>query len=226
MSNTSSSAKRSIRFTNDDELCIYHGGAVMDIEEVWGRESDIWYQDADRSHIKRDVILVTLEANRCGFGSLLTNTYGKPCRATQDALNTWSRNGNSRRGLERFINSEYSAQRLDIRRRTIKSVLRAQDRMREENVTEPDQTMDVLSSLSIVFSRDSTTFSRAMGIADELAILNLEEQAHPVSSFVPRIKGPRSPKSPICVMELGSTKLRHVARAVRLPFDKEQPFFV
>ena len=138
MSNSSSfTTKRSIRFPNDDELCVYHGGAVMDVEEVC--ESDIWYQHYDRRHTKRNAVLVSKEANRYGFGSLLTNTYGKTCPATQDALNAWSRKGKSTRGLERFINSEYSAQREDIRRRTIQSVLRAQDRMREENLTEPDQ---------------------------------------------------------------------------------------
>ena len=197
----------------------------MDFEEVC--KSDIWYQHADMSHMRRNAALVSKEATRYGFGSLLTKTYGKTCPATQDALNTWSRHGNSRRGLERFINSEYSAQRDDTRRRTIQSVLRAQDRMREDNITEPDQTMNVLSTLSKVFSRDSTNFSRAMGIADELAIMNLEEEARPVSKFMPRIKSPRkSPKSPICVMTLGNTNCRHVTRAVRLPFDKEQPFFL
>ena len=50
---------------------------------------------------------------------------------TQQALNTWSRNGNSRRGLERWINDEYAAKRSDIRKRTIQSVLRAQAKMRE-----------------------------------------------------------------------------------------------
>jgi hypothetical protein len=235
MNSTSSSIKRSIRFANDEELCVYYGDAVMDIDEVC--ESDIWYNHSDRSYMKRDAILVTNEANRCGFGSLLTNTYGRPCAATQDALNTWSRLGNSRRGLERFINSEYSAQRADIRRRTIQSVLRAQDQMREENLTEPDNAMNVLSGLSQVFSRDSTDFSLAMGIADEFAILNVEEQearhldeqeARQVSKFMPRIKGPRKiPKSPIGVMAFGNTNCRYVPHTVRLAFaDKEQPFFL
>jgi hypothetical protein len=226
MSNSSSSAtKRSIRFSNDAELCVYHGGAVMDVEEVC--ESNIWYQRADMKNTKRNAVLVSKKANRYGFGSLLTNTYGKPCPATQDALNTWSRNGNSRRGLERFINSEYSAQRDDIRRRTIQSVLRAQEKMRDENLTEPDHIMKVLSSLSKLFSRDSKNFSRAMGIADELAILNLgDDQARPMPKLVhvPRIKSPReSPKSTNSVIKHGNTNCRYATRAVKLPFNREQP---
>jgi hypothetical protein len=230
MSNSSSSTtKRSIRFSNDDELCVYHGGAVMDVEEVC--ESDIWYQHSDRRHTKRNASLDSKEANLHGFGSLLTNTYGKTCPATQDALNTWSRNGNSRRGLERWINGEYAAQRDDIRRRTIQSVLRAQNKMRNENLTEPDNIMKVLSTLSRLFSRDSTNFSRAMGIADELAILNLgEDQARPMPKLVPvpRTKSPRrSPTSPNCVIELGNANCQFVRHAFKLPFeDKEQPFFL
>jgi hypothetical protein len=229
MSNSlSSTTKRSIRFSNDDELCVYHGGAVMDFEEVC--KSDIWYQHADMSHMRRNAALVSKEATRYGFGSLLTKTYGKTCPATQDALNTWSRHGNSRRGLERFINSEYSAQRDDTRRRTIQSVLRAQEKIRKENLTEPDLIMKVLSSLSKLFSRKSKNFSRAMGIADELAILNLgEDQARPMPKIVsaPRTKSPRkSPKSPNCVIEVDITNSRCVGRAFKLPFDKEEPFFL
>jgi hypothetical protein len=190
--NNSSTSKRSIRFSHGDNLCVYHEGAVMDIEEIC--RSDIWYQHADMSHMKRKAVLVSKEANRYGFGSLLTNTYGKTCDATQDALNTWSRNGNSRRGLERWINDEYAAKRADIRRRTIQSVLRAQDKMREEKLTEPEYTMKVLSRLSEAFSRDSMNFSRAMGIADELAIVNMEEQTHPMQklALVTRTKSPNS----------------------------------
>ena len=166
----------------------------MDVEEVC--ESDIWYQHDDMSHMKQNAVLISKEAIRYGFGSLLRNTYGKPCPATQDALNTWSRNGDSRRGLERWINGEYAARKAVIIRRTIQSVLRAQDKMRKENRTEPDLIVDILSSLSSAFSRDSKNFSRAMGIADELAILNLGgDQTRLRPELVPRTKSPRkSPK--------------------------------
>jgi hypothetical protein len=171
---TSLTSKRSIRFTDDDALCVYHEGAVMDIAEIC--KADIWYQHVEMSHMKRKAVLVSKEANRYGFGSLLTNTYGKSCQATQDALNTWSRSGNSRRGLERWINDEYAAKRADIRRRTIQSVLRAQDKMREEKLTEPGYTMKVLSRLSEAFSRDSMHFAQAMGKADERALVDMEEE--------------------------------------------------
>jgi hypothetical protein len=199
----------------------------MDNEEVC--KSDIWYKQADMSQIKRSAILDSKVANRYGFGSLLTNTYGRKCLATQDALNTWSSKGNSGRGLERYINDEYAAQRADIRRRTIQSILRAQDKMIEESPTgtDPDHAMTVLSRLSEVFSRDSTNFSRAMGIADELAILNMGKQTHSMQKLVP-VPRTKSPKSPSCVMEFANTNCRNVTSAFKLHFiqSEEQPFFL
>lgn len=161
------SKKRSIRFPeSDDNLCSFHAGAVLD--QVDSRK-DIWYQQTELSHIKRKAVVVSKEAHRYGFGSLLTNTYGNAGDETQDALNTWARNANSRRGLERWINNEYSAKRSDIRRRTIQSVLRAQEKMRVENIDDPDYGMKVLSRLSEAFSQDSRNFAACMGKADEEA---------------------------------------------------------
>jgi glutamate synthase domain-containing protein 2 len=160
--------KRTVRF-HDGDLCHYHEGAIMDMIEKAGDLADIWYQHADLSHIKRKAMVVSREAHRYGFGSLLTNTYGVSSDETQEALDTWSRSANNRRGLERWINDEYSAKRTDIRRRTIQSVLRAQHKMRQENIDDVEYGMKVLSRLSEAFSQDSRNFARAMGRADEAA---------------------------------------------------------
>lgn len=157
--------KRSVRFEEEERLCAFHDGAVLD--QVESRK-DIWYQHADLAHIKRKAMVVSKEAHRYGFGSLLTNTYGNTGDETQDALNAWSRNANSRRGLERWINDEYSAKRSDIRRRTIQSVLRAQDKMRQENISDIEYGMKVISRLSEAFSQDSRNFARMLGTADAL----------------------------------------------------------
>lgn len=133
---------------------------------------EIWFQQTDMSMIKRKALLISKEAQRFGLGSLLSNTYGHENNETQEALNTWCRNANSRRGLERWINDEYSAKRSDIRRRTIQSVLRAQQKMREENINDVDYGIKVIARLSEAFSQDSRNFARAMGIADELALLS------------------------------------------------------
>jgi hypothetical protein len=184
--------KRSVLF--DEEKTCFHDGAIMDIAHM--EKADIWYQQADMSHMKRKALVVSKEANQYGFGSLLTNTYGKIDDATQEALNAWSRSGNSRRGLERWINQEYAAKRSDIRRRTIKSVLRAQDKMRKENLTEPGYTSKVLSRLSEAFSRDSYNFARGMGIADEQALIGIDEVGTPKEFHSSRTRSPDSVMAP------------------------------
>jgi hypothetical protein len=173
--------KRSVRFA-DDNLCSFHDGAVMDMIDS---TREIWYQHADLSHIKRKAMVVSKEALRYGFGSLLTNTYGNSTEETQEALNAWSRSANNRRGLERWINDEYSAKRSDIRRRTIQSVLRAQEKMRQENIHDTDYGAKVLSRLSEAFSQDSRNFAHAMGKADALAVLFTEATNSSSSSATP-----------------------------------------
>jgi hypothetical protein len=189
------SPKRSVRFEHDDNLCVYHAGAVMDIEEACRR--DIWHQHTDLQHFKRKAMMTAKEATRYGLGTLLTNTYGKACNDTQEAINSWARNGSNRRGLERWINNEYAAKRSDIRRRTIKSVLRAQRKMREEGVADPEYTMKVLSRLSEAFSQDSRNFARVLGKGDEHAVVVDSEPAEVCESK--ERKAPRRQPSPSSV---------------------------
>lgn len=174
-------AKEYVVHFNETLLCEYHTGAVMDyIDEVLA--SDIWYQHNDLQQMKRRAMVLSKEANRYGLGSLLTNTYGRSDNETQRSMNTWARSCSSRRGLERFINNEYSAKRSDIRRRTIKSVIRAQRKMKEEGVLDVDYGMKVLSRLSEAFSQDSRNFARMMGIADEFALQELMSEERGTTS--------------------------------------------
>lgn len=163
--------RRSIQWKED--ICSYHTkGAILDVVDSTG---DIWYQHAELVYVKRKAQAVAREAIRYGFGTLLSNTYGRASEDVQESLNTWSRSGQSRRGLERWINNEYSAKRSDIKRRTIHSVLRAQAKMKEEGLKDADYSMKVLSRLSEAFSIDSKSFARYMGVADELALVYEDE---------------------------------------------------
>jgi hypothetical protein len=153
---------------DENNICTYHCGAVMDFDDAI--PSDIWYQANDLQQMKRKAMAVAKEANRYGLGTLLTNTYGcTNLKEGQASLTTWSTNGSSRRGLERFINDEYSMKRSEIRKKTIKSVLRAQRKMKEQGVSDVDYSMKVLSRLSEAFSQDSRIFAAMMGIADACA---------------------------------------------------------
>eukprot|EP00977_Amphora_coffeiformis_P007429 scaffold1605_cov158-Amphora_coffeaeformis.AAC.12 len=166
--NTILHRRRSVKFPETDEqLHLYHEGPDVDI--LAANRRDIWYQYEELKHIKRKALVLSKEAQRYGLGSILTNTYGKASTENAEALHTWVRNASSRRGLERWINDEYAAKRGDIRKRTIQSVLRAQHKMQESAIQDPDYSMKVLSRLSEAFSVDSKEFARGMGQADEVA---------------------------------------------------------
>lgn len=160
---------------DETNLCTFHCGAVMDFDEAL--PSDIWYQQPELQQMKRKAMAVAKDASRYGLGALLSNTYGRDNKEAQDSLTTWSINGSSRRGLERFINDEYSTKRSDIRKKTIKSILRAQRKMKEEGVTDADYSMKVLSRLSEAFSQDSRTFASMMGLADAAASQDVSRSA-------------------------------------------------
>ena len=165
-----------IRFPPDEELATFQDG--VDIDELAENRQLVWYQYDELKAIKRKALQISKEAQRHGLGVILTNTYGKKCEETQEALNTWARNGSSRRGLERWINDEYAAKRSDIRKRTIQSVVRAQAKMKDSELHDPDYSTKVLSRLSEAFSVDSKHFARGMGRADELAASGDQESEH------------------------------------------------
>ena len=183
----------SIRFRPESELATFHEGA--DIDELAENRQLVWYQYDELKTIKRKALQISKEAQKHGLGVVLTNTYGKRSEDTQEALNTWARNGSSRRGLERWINDEYAAKRSDIRKRTIQSVVRAQAKMRDSELNDPDYSSKVLSRLSEAFSIDSKQFARGMGIADELAAslnsLAVNEQDSDSKSLAGSVVGDR-----------------------------------
>jgi hypothetical protein len=156
---------KSIRFAED--LCIYHAGAVLDMSDV--DAADLWYQVADLLRIKRKALVLSKQAVPYGMGSLLTNTYGKTDTDTMEAIIAWAMSCDARRGLERFLNKEYAAKRIDIRRRTIQSVLTAQRKLREEGIKDTEYTLKILGRLSEAFSQDSSRFASVMGAADRAA---------------------------------------------------------
>ena len=199
-------AKRSISFVEDDAMCVYHDGAVMDVESI--KADEIWHHAHDMQIMKRKVQQLTRkEANQdSSLGAILTNTYGGRDQATVDTITAWCVGCSGRRGLERFLNRDYCSRRSDQRRRVIVSVLRAQAKMREEGVQNPEYISTVLSRLSETFSKDSIYLARAMGVGDERAV-GLEEQessSSVVVEFCPRKKVARN-NSPFSVMDVFAT---------------------
>lgn len=192
--------RQTVRFRDGDDLYEFHDGAILELVEC---RKEIWFQLSDMSIMKRKALMLCKEAKRYGVGSLLNNTYGinNSEAETQESLNIWCRNATSRRGLERWINDEYSANRSDIRKRTIQSVLRAQQKMREENINDAEYRAKVISRLSKAFSQDSRSFALAMGKADELAaLLSAEDEQASVHAKALSTEPPAITSSPRSVV--------------------------
>ena len=190
-----------IRFpSNESQLTTHHPGA--DVAELAAYRPHIWYQYEELKSMKRTALALAKEAQRLSQGSLLTHTYGRATSPdSQHALVAWACLGQTRRGLERWINEEYAAKRSDIRQRTIQSVIRAQAKLKEnttkhdnnssssssppDDTTDVDYSIKVLARLSEAFSVDSRQFARSMGLADEKAAQEALQQTDTTISEEP-----------------------------------------
>ena len=190
---------KSLRFANDESLCIYHNGAVMDVENVVA--GDIWYQCNEMQHIKRKALLLTRESKHFSLGSALTNTYGRDDKGSLDSIVAWCLGCSHRRGLERFLNRDYCCRRTDLRSRVVASVLRAQGKMREEGVNDPEYISRVISRLSATFSKDARQVAEALGKGDEAASGREHVQPEPMDIDDPPKTLERN-NSPTSVMDI------------------------
>ena len=189
-----------IRFpSNESQLTTHHPGA--DVSELAAYRPHIWYQYEELKSMKRTALALAKEAQRLSQGSLLTHTYGRATsQDSQHALVAWACLGQTRRGLERWINEEYAAKRSDIRQRTIQSVIRAQAKLKENttkhdnnsssssppvDTTDVEYSIKVLARLSEAFSIDSRQFARSMGLADEKAAQEALQQTDTTISEEP-----------------------------------------
>lgn len=163
----SKTTKRSIRFRDEANLCSYHGGAILDQQEVV--QENIWYLRADMRQMKQRVKLEVKYANSDDAGTLLEGIHEKEDSAISKAVHGWSRRFRSLRGLEKYIDPA-PIERFNSRQRYIASILEAQEKMLGESHGS-DLVAEFLSELSTSLSRHSRVFARIMAAADRTAVL-------------------------------------------------------
>lgn len=171
---------------DDNNLCEFHEGAILD-KNV--NTSDIWFQYSDLQRVKREAVILTRQYRPMGV--LLSKTYGIADNESTKNLESWSKACGDVRGLERYINREYAEKRIDVRKRITKSVLKAQYKMRVEDL-EYNYSSEVLSRLSAAFSVQSSRFAHMMGKADEKAVHDDEESGNESIRRLQRIPSPNS----------------------------------
>lgn len=178
--------KRKVVSFDDNNLCEFHDGAILD-KNV--NMSDIWFQYSDLQRVKREAVVLTRQYRPMGI--LLSKTYGIADHESIKNLESWSKGCGDVRGLERYINREYAEKRVDVRKRITKSVLKAQYKMRAEDL-EYNYSSEVLSRLSAAFSIQSSRFAHMMGKADESAVHEEDENNCESIRRVQRMPSPNS----------------------------------
>jgi hypothetical protein len=153
---------KTVRFSS--ALCTYHVGAVLDIESVV--ECDLWYQVDELKKIKRHALILSRDECAKYLCPLLSNIYGRIDTRSENAVSSWVVLCDSRRGLERFINKDYSMKRSEIRLRNMQVILTAQRKMQKEGLKDTDYMSTVISRLSEELSKDSSKYAVIVGRAD------------------------------------------------------------
>jgi hypothetical protein len=154
------------------------------LDHLEADKNDIWYNQGDMKQIKEAAFLLSRQAGKYGVGTLLGNTYGNDDLATMSAIQAWANACAERRGLERFHCRHYAKKRMDVRRKTILSVLKAQHRMLvEEKLTDRVYVGVVIGRLAEAYSLEARRFARVLGHADAATAAQLDNNAISVESI-------------------------------------------
>lgn len=171
--------KQCVRFA--DDLCEYHDGAILDNPEAIPR--DIWFQQTEMQNMKKGALNLSKVGQRQRLGASLNNTYGRTDEVAKSNVRDWVFKCADRRGLERFHNRDYMTRRHDMRRRTILSVITAQQKMKNEGLgRDVEYIALVVCRLSEAFSKDSRQIALMLGLADQSLAENVELEETSVSS--------------------------------------------
>lgn len=212
-----------VRFRDNNE--VFHGTALDHAEF---EKSKVWYQQSDMKQIKEEAFQLARQAGKYGIGSLLVDTYGKDDHTSVEAVHAWAIACGGRRGLERFHCRHYAKKRMEIRRKTIIAVLKAQHRMHvEEQLTDRDYTATVIGRLAETFSMDSRRFAQVLGAADAVVLQPQQSQtSEPGNITSPVEKKPKlvqRQKTPQSVMELDQWNVEP-SKSSLIPHVSTPPF--
>jgi hypothetical protein len=159
---------KTVRFAAEDDFCDYRSGLEELTEEM---TVDRWYQPVDYVRFRASAKESCDNAIKKGMSAYLKRTYGYSDNKTQELLTLWAKCRETTRGLERFINEDYSKHRMFVRRKTIRAVLYTQDRLRKENEGKDyDRAAVVIGNVATTLSYNAVQFATMLGKADYAAV--------------------------------------------------------
>jgi len=158
---------RRVRFANDDELCSYRDGPK---ELSLSTIIDVWLQPNDFCSLRRSARAASDSAIKKGLHAYIGRTYGYTDDTTVEMYTLWAKCSDTRRGLERFVNKEYGRQRALNRKKLIRGVLYAQNRLRKEGETSYSRCSKIIRGVSMSITEEARKYARMLGKVDHNAI--------------------------------------------------------
>ena len=150
--------RKLVRFpTHQESLAFVVASLSLDEYSSEERMSQ-WYSKADYLSFNDTSKMISSALRRFRHGELLLTAFSEDHNLSQQALNTWSYDGDSRRGIEIWANLKHGQQRRLKRKAAIQGLLFLQKEMRARDEASPD----ILCRFSELLTHDAREFARRM----------------------------------------------------------------
>ena len=174
--------------------------------------SIMWYQPDEFIDLRASARVSCDAAIRKGMSSYIPRGYGYNDSKTQLLLDAWASCDDTRRGLERFINTDYAKQRSHIRRKTVRAVLYSQDRLREEGDADYARSATVMRNIAFAVSSRAQMLAIMLAKADAAAIRPCRVQLPEVPTILDTV--PSRLRIPACEASRSTKGDKHFDHSV------------
>lgn len=166
------SSARYVKFAPAAQLCEYQKGPKELTQEA---EGEIWYRAQDYEEFRDHAKAASVDGMENGLDFYLSHSYGYTDEKSQEMLDHWTKQRDTLRGLERFVNRDYNDARLQLRSKTVRSVIHTQKKLNKEKENDYDRRTDAIREVATILSREATEFAFMMGSADQKAAFMLRK---------------------------------------------------
>lgn len=160
---------RKVSFPDDDHLAVCLSGIHFSSEFDEMQHEGLWYSASDFGAFRCTSQIVASECKMRGIGNFLASANAGSGESFE-LLVQWSKYHHSTRGLERLCNQRHGSHRARQRRDCIRSVLMAQEVLRQHTGIHEDIKCLIVAKVSAKYSENARWFASRMGLADACAV--------------------------------------------------------
>jgi hypothetical protein len=156
--------RNSVRFAQVDDLIEYADGRIAEL--TLSMKKDIWWRPHEFQELRKAARDLVDEAIQKGLGVFIGRAYVHHDENAQHALNVWAKCKDTRRGLERFICSDYAVLRLQKRKNLIETVLYTQYQLNQEVCYDAERASNIIAKVAKALSSGPILYAEMLGKAD------------------------------------------------------------